>query len=170
MNAKASYIKILLTLLTIIWFAGIFFNPLLTHSFGAGSKLSLFGRNEIGTTFFFTDKIYSLVCHQDNAKSFFIGGHKLEVCARCTGIYMGAVLFSIAALFFNRLRPRDKKWLLYSMIPMAADVILYSIGIYNYSKWIAFSTGLILGSISILYIFTGIEEYFFDLKLSSNAQ
>jgi uncharacterized membrane protein len=173
LNTRASYIKILLTLLTVVWFVGIFSNTLLINSFGPASKISPSGQNDsfpLATTFFFTDKIYSLVCHQDAAKSFFFAGNKLEVCARCTGIYTGAVLFSIAALFFSRLRPRDKKWLLYSMIPMAADVILYSAGVYPYSKWIAFSTGLILGSISILYIFTGIEEYFFELKLSSNAQ
>jgi len=56
------------------------------------------------------------------------------------------------------------------MIPMAADVLFYSSGLYFYSKWIAFATGLILGSVSILYIFAGIEDYFIELKLSSNVQ
>ncbi len=158
MNGKASYIKFLLAFITFVWFAGLFSNVLFSYGF----PLIFPG--------LFPDKIYSLVCHQDAAKSFFIGGYKLEVCARCTGIYSGAAIFSIAGLLFSRLRPRDKKWLLYSMIPMAADVIFYSAGIYDYSKWVAFSTGMILGSASILYIFTGIEDYFLEFNLSSHAQ
>jgi uncharacterized membrane protein len=145
-----------------VWFVGIFSGIL--------STISPFSRNYTGLVFLFTDKIYSIVCHQETAKSFFIDGNKLEVCARCTGIYSGAVIFSIAGLLFRKLRPRDKKWLLYSMIPMAADVIFYSAGIYDYSKWVAFSTGMILGSASILYIFTGIEDYFLEFNLSSHAQ
>ncbi len=158
MSKKADFIKVLLTILTAVWFAGIFSNSLYSNSF-QGLLPGLF-----------PDKLYSLVCHQDQAKSFYISGQKLEVCARCTGIYTGVLLFSLTGLIFRRLRSRDKKWLLYSMIPMAADVILYSAGLYNYSKWVSFSTGLILGSVSILYIFTGIEDYFFEYKLSSNVQ
>ncbi len=158
MSVKAFYIKVLLTITIALWFAGLFSNVLYSYSF-PGILPGLF-----------PDKIYSLVCHQETDKSFFIDGFKIEVCARCTGIYTGAVLFSIAGLLVSKLRPRDKKWLLYSMIPMAADVVLYSAGIYDYTKWIAFSTGLILGSASILYIFTGIEDYFLEFKLSSNVQ
>ncbi len=158
MSTRASLVKIILTVITAVWFVGLFSNLLYSYNFPGVIPG------------FFPHKIYSLVCHQDAAKSFFIGGFKLEVCARCTGIYTGAMLFSIAGLLIIRLRPRDKKWLLLSMIPMAADVILYSAGLYGYSKWIAFSTGLILGSVSILYIFTGIEEYFLEFNLRSNVQ
>ena len=140
-----------------IWFTGIFANTFYSSGF-SGLLPGLF-----------PDRIYSNVCHQDSAKSFFIGGQKLEVCARCTGIYTGALLFAILGLIIHRILPRDKKWLLYSMIPMAADVIFYSTGLYSYSKWAAFSTGLILGSASILYIFTGIEDYFLELN-SVNVQ
>ncbi len=118
----------------------------------------------------FLDRLYSLVCHQDPTKSFYIFGNKLEVCARCSGIYSGALIFSLAALFLPQLRPKTRVWLFLSMAIMAGDVLFYSSGFYHYSKWIAFTTGLILGSVSILYIFAGIEEYFIELKLSSNVQ
>ena len=39
---------------------------------------------------------------------------------------------------------------------MFVDVILYSTGIYTYSKTIAFSTGILLGSVGFLYIHEGI--------------
>lgn len=142
----------------IIWSSGIFSRILLP-----GTVFKIFPG-------IFLDKIYSLVCHQDTAKSIFISGNKLQVCARCTGIYIGGLIFSVMALVFPRITPRSKKWLLLSLVPMAADVILYSVGIYDYSKWIAFITGLILGSASILYIFTVIEDYFSELKLSSDVR
>ena len=115
-------------------------------------------------------KIYSLVCHQESSKSFFISGHKLEVCARCAGIYLGGLLISVPALIFPGLKFRSRKPLFLSMIFMAADVILNTAGVYQYSKLTALITGLILGSVSILYIFNSIEEYFSEEIIYSNVQ
>ena len=36
--------------------------------------------------------IGAVVCHQQPARSFVLAGAQLPVCARCTGIYMGAAL------------------------------------------------------------------------------
>jgi uncharacterized membrane protein len=158
LNKKALYIKVLLIIVIFVWYAGIFSGVLLPEGF---SKLF---------PGIFTDRMYSLVCHQDAAKSFFIMGQKLEVCARCTGIYTGGLIFSLTALFISPSVPRSGRWLILAMIPMALDVIMYSTGIYSYSKWAAFGTGLILGSVSILYIFKSVEDYFLELKMSSNVQ
>ena len=35
---------------------------------------------------------FSRLCHQDPARSFFIGGAPVAVCARCLGIYCGVAL------------------------------------------------------------------------------
>lgn len=158
MNIKAAHLKILFILLMLIWYSGIFSNVLLPNNV---TKVS---------PGIFLNKIFSLVCHQEASKSFFIDGEKLVVCARCTGIYTGGLIFSIVALLIPRMAPDTKNLLLLSMIPMAADVLLYSAGLYDYSKWLAFTTGLILGSVSILYIFKGIEGYFSELKMDSNVQ
>jgi uncharacterized membrane protein len=32
----------------------------------------------------------SLICHQRPERSFFLDGHQLPVCARCTGLYLSA--------------------------------------------------------------------------------
>jgi uncharacterized membrane protein len=142
----------------LIWYTGIFSGVLLNSNF---SKVY---------PGIFIGKIYSQVCHQDPARSFFIYGSKLEVCARCTGIYTGTIIFSFVAFFIPRLKPGSKEWLVLSSLVMAADVMMYSIGIYDYSKWTAFGTGLFLGSVSILYIFTGIDDYFLELRSGLNAQ
>lgn len=145
-------------MLLLIWCFGIFF-PAIFHNANA----YLFSH-------IFLNKIYSIVCHQQDSKSFFISSDKIEVCARCTGIYIGALIFSIPALLFPKLKPGSKKPLYISMGIMAADIILYTTGAYSYSKWTAFITGLILGSVSILYIFAGLEEIFSESKINSNVQ
>jgi Predicted membrane protein (DUF2085) len=38
----------------------------------------------------------SLICHQQAGRSFHLWGVQLPVCARCTGIYVGAALAAIA--------------------------------------------------------------------------
>jgi uncharacterized membrane protein len=39
------------------------------------------------------------VCHQLPARSFHLGAAQMPVCARCTGIYLGAALAAVAAAF-----------------------------------------------------------------------
>jgi uncharacterized membrane protein len=46
----------------------------------------------------FTYRVGSVVCHQDPERSFTFGGIPIPVCARCTGLYAGAVLGALAAL------------------------------------------------------------------------
>jgi uncharacterized membrane protein len=36
--------------------------------------------------------IGGVICHQKPERSFFIDGHQLPVCARCTGLYLSAVI------------------------------------------------------------------------------
>src|SRR5205823_10771490 len=39
-------------------------------------------------------KFFSIVCHQDPDRSFWIAGAPVAVCVRCLGIYLGAALGS----------------------------------------------------------------------------
>jgi len=45
--------------------------------------------------------IGALICHQQSTRSFHLWSHQLPVCARCTGIYVGA---AIAALWVTAFR------------------------------------------------------------------
>lgn len=45
---------------------------------------------------------------------------------------------------------------------MLADVILYSIKVYEYNKSFAFVTGLFFGSAAFLYILSGVENSFYQ--------
>jgi uncharacterized membrane protein len=41
--------------------------------------------------------IGALICHQQSTRSFHLWSHQLPVCARCTGIYVGAALIALGA-------------------------------------------------------------------------
>ena len=43
----------------------------------------------------------AVVCHQKAERSFSLAGQPLPVCARCTGIYVGAALTVLALMYMN---------------------------------------------------------------------
>lgn len=102
--------------------------------------------------------VYSKVCQQNPAKTFSINGSLLLVCARCTGIYLGA-FFTITTLLFANLHFQfSKKVLIISGVPMLLDVIFYSVGLYHYSKIIAFGTGFLFGAVTMWFLVQFLEE------------
>jgi len=90
---------------------------------------------------------YSHICHQYESRSVFIYGHKLPVCARCTGIYSGYFIGSIAIFCLKR------KWYARGFIPwfvialpMIIDVFLNSTGLHASTICTRMSTGMIFGA------------------------
>ena len=110
----------------------------------------------------FLKKIYGSVCHQRIEKTFLLNGHYFLVCARCTGIYLGALVISLISLFSLPGPTENFKLLSISAIPMIIDVTATTTGIYPYSKFIALSTGLFFGSAVFVYILAVIENNFVD--------
>lgn len=100
---------------------------------------------------------YSIVCHTEPEKLFNIFHFNSLTCSRCTGIYFGG-LFSSMIVLFSSLKTISLRLFLLSSVPMFLDVILYSSGIYTYSKYFALFTGLLLGSVGFLYIHNSIIE------------
>ena len=138
-------LRIFLFILIAIWLFGIFiefFIPL---------------QKNLAYLFPFLDNIYSTVCHQKTEKLLAITGGNTLVCARCTGIYLGGFISSFILLFISKIKLKDGRLIIAASIPMVVDVILYSIGLYKYSKTIALFTGLLLGSIGIAYIYNGLQ-------------
>ena len=113
----------------------------------------------------FLKKMYGAVCHQHIEKTFFLNGHYLFVCARCTGIYAGALIVSFISLFSFRKLPEKMNLLYISAVPMLIDVVSTTIGIYSYSKIIALLTGIFFGSAVFVYILAALENNFVDKPL-----
>ncbi len=109
--------------------------------------------------------IYRIVCHQIIEKSFFYNGHYFMVCARCTGIYTGALIISFISLFALHKLSENIKMLSIAAIPMIIDVISTSTGIYSYHKVFALLTGIFFGSAVFAYILAVIENNFVDNSL-----
>ncbi|MBI1938934.1 MAG: DUF2085 domain-containing protein [Ignavibacteriales bacterium] len=108
----------------------------------------------------FAKQSYSLVCHQDQKKLIEVGGCRSLVCARCTGIYLSALILSFAFLFKQPKQNPPIKYFLFTGILMLVDVIFSSLKVYNYSKTIALLTGILFGSVLFIYFCNGLNFLF----------
>ena len=95
--------------------------------------------------------IGSAVCHQIEARSFHLWGRQMPVCARCTGIYIGAAI-AAAAVLTRRHRlvalhpPRVMAVLAVAAMPAAASLVFeWTTGI-DPGNILRAITGLVLGA------------------------
>jgi len=139
------YLKLFFFFLILIWVLGIFVEVLIPHF------------NYLAFLYPYLDIIYSHVCHQQPEKTLSISGHSLLVCSRCTGIYIGSLVSAFILLFVPFIKVSNTKYLILASVPMFVDVILYSIGVYTYSKTIALFSGSLFGIAGIIYIYKGLQ-------------
>jgi uncharacterized membrane protein len=116
---------------------------------------------------FLLSKSYSTVCHQESTKCISLGSDTMLVCARCAGIYFGALLAGLLGLFYT-IPLLSIKVLMVSAIPLLADVFLTLSGVYAYSQLAAFATGLIFGSVVYLFVLKELENLFSNKSLMGN--
>ena len=104
---------------------------------------------------------FSYVCHQLPERSFHLAGHPLAVCSRCTGLYIG---FAIAALSYPLMRsltrtdPPARRWLLLAAVPMAVDVGLDVLGLWQNTHLSRATTGLLLGAVAAFFVIPGLLD------------
>ena len=104
---------------------------------------------------------FGTLCHQLPERSFFLEGHKLAVCARCSGLYSG---FTLLLLLYPIIRPLrstnlwSPKWLFLAAVPMLVDFSLTFFGIWENTHSTRFFTGLLLGGVTVFYIMPGLVE------------
>lgn len=116
------------------------------------------GHNEIAASIYYA---FSPRCHQRPDRSYFIDGHKMGVCARCTGIYFGFALTLLAYPLVRSLRSTTtpaRKWLLLAALPLAIDFSLTFFGVWENTHTSRLLTGLLLGSVAVFYIMPGIVD------------
>jgi uncharacterized membrane protein len=104
---------------------------------------------------------FRYVCHQIPARSFYVMGHPLAVCARCTGIYVG---LAAGVIIYPLVRPIRKietprrLWLLLALAPMTIDFSLTFLGIWQNTHLSRFLTGALFGAVTSLYIVPGLID------------
>jgi uncharacterized membrane protein len=104
---------------------------------------------------------FGLLCHQLPERSFFIMGHKLAVCSRCTGLYLGFVFTLALYPLLKELRRSDlpkRKWLIAAAIPLLLDFSVTFFGVWENTHTTRFLTGMLLGSVTVFYVMPGIVE------------
>ena len=154
MKAKSKFLRIILLIFLLVWITGII-SPCLNI-------------NSLHSIYPFQKMLYSNVCHQDVNKSFACNNIPFLVCARCTGIYFGAIISAAVILLSNIKLKFKTKYLYLLSIPMLLDVLFYSTGIYPYNKFIASSTGFLFGSTIFLYILSAFEYLLFINQKNNN--
>ncbi len=98
----------------------------------------------------FVYAVSSLVCHQLPERSLYWGPTQFAVCARCVGIYGGAVLAAVGAVVAGsdrliRLGPRVRVLLIAGAAPTAATVAAEFAGLWEPSHATRLVAGIPLG-------------------------
>ena len=107
---------------------------------------------------------FSAFCHQLPERSYFIDGHKLAVCSRCTGLYAG---FAITLLLYPLLRSLRstaipaRKWLILATLPLLIDFSLTFFGWWENTHASRLITGFLLGSAAVFYVMPGVLDLSF---------
>ena len=119
----------------------------------------LAGRGSAWSPFLYS--CFAPLCHQRPERSIWIFGHPLAVCARCTGIYLGAYLGLMVYPFrrgFGVLRLPRLSVLAAVSVPLAADAAGHGLGLWDSPAGLRLATGLLWGSILPFYFMTGVGE------------
>ena len=88
-----------------------------------------------------------LVCHQLPARSFHAWMTSFPVCARCTGLYVGAAATAIALTLGGGARPRNARAvLLLACLPTAATLVFEWTTGTTPANWVRALAGLPLGA------------------------
>jgi uncharacterized membrane protein len=116
------------------------------------------GHNEIAEGIY---RGFGIFCHQRPDRSYFIEGHKLAVCSRCTGLYGG---FAFTLLIYPLVRglrsaaTPPRRVLFLAAIPLLIDFSLTFFGIWENTHTSRLLTGALLGSVVVFYVMPGIVD------------
>jgi uncharacterized membrane protein len=106
-------------------------------------------------------RCFQLACHQQPERSFHASGFPLAVCARCTGLYAGALaglsLYPLARSLARTDAPW-RGWLLWAAVPASVDFLLGVTGLWENTHWSRLLTALPLGAVAAFYILPGLVE------------
>lgn len=112
-------------------------------------------------------KTFSYLCHQIPERSFHLAGHPFAVCSRCTGLYAGFALATLALPLTRSLKRTDTPhliWLLLSGVPLAIDFGLTYFEIWQNNHFTRVATGALFGAVAAIYVVPGLIELSVNLQ------
>jgi uncharacterized membrane protein len=104
---------------------------------------------------------FGVVCHQMGARSFHVEGFQLAVCARCFGLYVGALVGAAVYPLARPLVRRDmpgRAWLLAAAVPTTVDFALGFFGVWENTHLSRFLTAFLLGAVAAFYVVPGVVD------------
>lgn len=116
---------------------------------------------------FYHYSFFDLLCHQDPARSFFIGEYQMAVCARCTGIYAaftaGILSLPLTEFFSDTIKEKlfPIRLALVSIFINILDVSGNYFGFWSNTLTSRFLAGALMG-LSAAWIMTG--SFFLNTK------
>lgn len=116
-------------------------------------------------------RAFHVACHQMPERSYHLAGFPLAVCARCVGLYAGALA---GLLFYPLARPLSRTdaprrgWLLFAAVPTSVDFLLGVTGLWENTHASRFWTALPLGAVAAFYISPGLIELSLSARLRFN--
>ena len=116
------------------------------------------GRGELAQVIY---RAFGIICHQLPERSYFIDGHKLAVCSRCTGLYAGFAFTLLLYPLVRSLRTATtppRSWLLLAAVPLGIDFSLTFFGIWQNTHTSRLLTGAFLGGAVVFYVMPGIID------------
>lgn len=106
--------------------------------------------------------LYSPFCHQQPVRSYFLAGHQLAVCSRCSGIYASFFLSTLIYLFWGK---KLKNWfetrptlIIILALPMGFDFLLNLLSLWDSPLFIKTMTGFIWSSCLPFFWFKALRE------------
>ena len=124
--------------------------------------LGAVGFDTIATTIF---RAYSIVCDQLPSHSYFLFGHQMAFCERCTGIYWTMLFSGLAYVRLRRQRlpPLPWHWYFLAILPMAIDGFTQLFG-WRESTWLLRGlTGSLFGAATVWVAFPHLQASFDEL-------
>lgn len=104
---------------------------------------------------------FALACHQLDERSFHLAGFKLAVCARCFGLYAGALAGALAYPLTRPLVRRDlpaRGWLVAAAVPTSVDFALGFFRVWENTHASRFLTASLLGVVVAFYFVPGVVD------------
>jgi len=107
-------------------------------------------------------RFYSLICHQIEARSFYLGHEPLAVCSRCAAIYVGFWISVLALCLWNSRRP-GLRWLYAVVGVMTLEVALELLGVRASTFESRTVIGMVAGAVVAPFIVEATEQTVLEL-------
>ncbi len=154
----------------VFWLVSVATVVLIVSLIGVAPLTAAGGHNEVAEGIY---RGFGIFCHQRPDRSYFIEGHKLAVCSRCTGLYAGFAITLLSYPLVRSLRSAitpPRKVLFLAALPLLLDFSLNFLGIWENTHTSRLLTGALLGSVVVFFVMPGIADLSLrGLRLSTPA-